>query len=111
MSRGIASQFIELKKDAWVTLPPHADCLVLVVKSGGFSGTSNYVIDLKNSHDPAIAYGDMATLAWSNFTNSSSSKYLVGTFTGEDARLQCFGYDLDSGTDPDWVRIYYRTNR
>jgi hypothetical protein len=86
MARGIASQFIELKRDDWVTLPPHADCLVLVVKSGGLSGTSNYVIDLKNSPDPAIPYANMATLA-------------------------CFGYDLDSGTDPDWVRIYYRTNK
>ena len=111
MARGIASQFIELKKADWVTLPPHADCLVLVVKSGGFSGTSSYVIDIKNGPDPSIPYVNMGSLAWSNFQNSSTYKYLVGVFSGEDARLQCFGYDLDSGTDPDWVRIYYRTNR
>ena len=110
MSRGIASQFITLEKDGWVTLPPHADSLVLVVKSGGLSGSSSYQIDIKNSHDASIPYADMGTISWNNFINSSH-KYLVGYFSGEDARLQCFGYDLDSGTDPDWVRIYYRTNR
>lgn len=108
MSRGIASQYITLKKDDWVVIPSHADCLMLVVKS---DGTDNYVIDIKQSHDATIPYSDIVNLAWSNFTNSTSAKYQIGTFVGEDARLHCFGYDLDSGTDPEYVRIYYRSSK
>ena len=104
MAFGTSSNYITLTKDGWSEeLPPYAEGFIIVVKAA--NSTDNFQIDVKAIHDNSIPYADTNYTVYSNLTNSGG-KYKISADSNYN-RLPYWGYDLDSGTDPEYVRLYF----
>ena len=105
----VLSNYITLTKDGWSeALPPYAEGLCLVAKA---DGTNAFQIDVVMGHDPNVDFSTITHTLMGNISSSSGNAFLYFKLANTNDTLPYLGYHLDSGTDPEYVRIYFRISK
>ena len=104
----VLSNYITLTKDGWSEpLPPYATGLILVAKA---NGTATFTIDIQMGHDSDVSFDTYKWNVLSDISNSGAAyKYYRVEHTVDT--LPYLGYEMDSGTEPEYVRMYFNVSK
>ena len=106
--RSISNQgYVTIPKEDYTThpLPSNAADFRILIKNNNQACR----IDIRHSHTPGLGtetFAEKDANLYNNLYGVTGDKY--ATVSLSDNTLPYLGYQLESGAEPEWVRIYYR---
>ena len=99
--------YVTIPKEDYTThpLPSNATDFRIVLKNNNQACR----IDVRHSHTPGLGtetFVEKDANLYNNLYGVTGDKYATGYLTFN--ALPYLGYELETGTEPEWVRMYYR---